>query len=208
MYIIEIFQILFFFHLVHLQTLLEVKKTWAYMISPVVKWGHHNSTHTNQKVSVGQHYWKSSHNLSMKLIWLRFSLKYLYANAHTMGNKRREVEICVQTKGYNLIEFKETWRDSSHGWSAAADGPPFLQEEQTRGGGELCFMWTEGTEGVQGLLNIKLAFLFPYFSCLFTLLSVSLSPVRTISLLRQAVECLFLEVYKPDFTIFWTTCSM
>lgn len=34
----------------------------------------------------------------------------------------------------------ETWRDGSHGWSAAVDGSPFLQEEQTRGGGGLPFM--------------------------------------------------------------------
>lgn len=57
-----------------------------------------------------------------------------------MGSKRREVEICVQTKGYNFIDFKKTCRDSSHGCSVAAEGSPFHQEEQTRGEEELSFM--------------------------------------------------------------------
>lgn len=58
-----------------------------------------------------------------------------------------------------------------------------------------------GTFEHKPLISFSL-FLLPFY------LSLSVSPVRLISLLREVVECLFLEIYKPDFTIFWTTCSM
>ena len=42
------------------------------------------------------------------------SLKCLYTNARSMGNKQDELEICVQLQGHNLIANTETWWDSSH----------------------------------------------------------------------------------------------
>jgi len=42
------------------------------------------------------------------------SLKYLYMNACSMGNKQEELEICVQLQGHDLIAITETWWDSLH----------------------------------------------------------------------------------------------
>ena len=50
------------------------------------------------------------------------SLKHLYTNAHSMGNKQEELEICVWSQGHNLIAVRETWWDSSHDWNAVIHG--------------------------------------------------------------------------------------
>ncbi|GAB0204056.1 hypothetical protein GRJ2_002871200 [Grus japonensis] len=50
------------------------------------------------------------------------SWKCLYTNAHSMGNKQEELEVCVQSQGHDLIAITETWWDSSHDWNAVMDG--------------------------------------------------------------------------------------
>lgn len=40
-------------------------------------------------------------------------LKCLYTNAHGMGNRQEESEVCVQLQGYDLTGITETWWDSS-----------------------------------------------------------------------------------------------
>ncbi|GAB0208569.1 cAMP-dependent protein kinase inhibitor alpha [Grus japonensis] len=49
------------------------------------------------------------------------SLKCLYTNACSMGNKQEELEVCVQSQGHDLIAITETWWDSSHDWNAVMD---------------------------------------------------------------------------------------
>jgi len=39
------------------------------------------------------------------------SLKCLYTNTHSMGNKQEELEICVQSQSHDLIAITETWWD-------------------------------------------------------------------------------------------------
>ncbi|GAB0205340.1 hypothetical protein GRJ2_002999600 [Grus japonensis] len=50
------------------------------------------------------------------------SLKCVYTNACSMGNKQEELEVCVQSQGHDLIAVTETWWDSSHDWNAVMDG--------------------------------------------------------------------------------------
>jgi len=42
------------------------------------------------------------------------SLKYLHTNAHIIGNKQEELQICVWSQGHDLFAVTETWWDSSH----------------------------------------------------------------------------------------------
>jgi len=50
------------------------------------------------------------------------SLKGLCANAHSVGNKQEELEICERSQGHSLIAITEAWRDSSHDWNAVING--------------------------------------------------------------------------------------
>lgn len=146
------------------------------MISPGLKWGHLNSTHTDQEVSVGHHYRRRFHNLSMKLTWLRFSLKYLYANTHTTGSKRGEVEICVQTKTCNCIDFRDverqlTWLDCCCGWVTVSSG----RTEQGRRG--IVFYVNRGDRRSTGTFEHKNVLSVSLFLILF----LHVSPVKLIS---------------------------
>jgi len=49
-------------------------------------------------------------------------LKYLYTNAHSMGNKQEELEATVLLESYDLVSITETWWDQCHDWSVAIDG--------------------------------------------------------------------------------------
>jgi len=50
------------------------------------------------------------------------SLKCLYTNALSMGNKQEKLEIGVQSQGHDLIAITETWWDSLHDCNAVMDG--------------------------------------------------------------------------------------
>jgi len=64
------------------------------------------------------------------------SMKCLYTNACSMGNKHEEIEICVRSQGHDLIAITETWWDSSHDWNAVMDGYTlFRKDRPTRRGG-------------------------------------------------------------------------
>jgi len=65
------------------------------------------------------------------------SLKCLYTNARSTGNKQEELEICVQSQGLDLTAIRETWWDSSHDWNAVMDGYTLFRKDRPkrRGGG-------------------------------------------------------------------------
>ncbi|GAB0207210.1 hypothetical protein GRJ2_003186600 [Grus japonensis] len=65
------------------------------------------------------------------------SLKCLYTNTCSMGNKQEELEVCVQLQGHDLIAITETWWDSSHDWNAVMDGYILFRKDRParRGGG-------------------------------------------------------------------------
>ena len=50
------------------------------------------------------------------------SLKCLYTNTRSMGNKQEEPETCVWSQGHDVIVIIDTWWDSSHDWNAVMDG--------------------------------------------------------------------------------------
>jgi len=53
-----------------------------------------------------------------------------------MGNEQEELEICVQSQGYDLIAITETWWDSLHDCNAVTDGYTlFRKDRPTRRGG-------------------------------------------------------------------------
>jgi len=58
------------------------------------------------------------------------SLKCLYTNACSMGNKQEELEVCVWSQGHNLIAVTETWWDSSHDWNAVMDGYTLFRKDR------------------------------------------------------------------------------
>ena len=41
--------------------------------------------------------------------------------ARSMGNKHKELEICVQLQGYDLVGITKMWWDGSHGWSVTME---------------------------------------------------------------------------------------
>lgn len=43
------------------------------------------------------------------------SVRCLYTRAHRMGNKREELEVCVQSQGFDLTAIMKMQSDSSHG---------------------------------------------------------------------------------------------
>ncbi|GAB0209149.1 rapamycin-insensitive companion of mTOR-like [Grus japonensis] len=65
------------------------------------------------------------------------SLKCLYTNARSTGNKQEELEICVQSQSHELVAITETWWDSSHDWNAVMDGYVLFRKDRParRGGG-------------------------------------------------------------------------
>lgn len=75
--------------------------------------------HRNEEMLAAQHYEESSPNLSGKSAQLGASLKWLYANAYSVGNKPEELHICLQLQGYGFIGVTEVWWDSSWDWSVA-----------------------------------------------------------------------------------------
>lgn len=44
-------------------------------------------------------------------------LKYLYTNAHTIGDKQGELEILVCEGKYEIVPIAETWWDTTHDWN-------------------------------------------------------------------------------------------
>ena len=54
-----------------------------------------------------------------------------------MGNKQKELEVCLGSQGHDLIAITETWWDSSHDWNAVTDGYVLFRNDRParRGGG-------------------------------------------------------------------------
>ncbi|GAB0203231.1 hypothetical protein GRJ2_002788700 [Grus japonensis] len=74
-------------------------------------------------------------------------LKCLYANAHSMGNKQEELEMCARLPGYDLIGITETWWDSSYDWSVGMEGYRlFRKDGQGRRGGGVTLYVTDQLE--------------------------------------------------------------
>lgn len=49
-------------------------------------------------------------------------MKCLYTNAHRVGSKQEELEICVQSQGFDHIVITEMWWNSSHDWNVVVKG--------------------------------------------------------------------------------------
>lgn len=94
---------------------------------------------------------KLSH-FSQESAGLGASLKCLYASARSMGNKRDELEICMQLQGCGLTGITETWGDSSHDWSAAMEGCRLFRKGRQGRGVALCVgQQQKGTEVCLGV---------------------------------------------------------
>jgi len=59
-----------------------------------------------------------------------------------MGNKQKELEICVRSQGHDLIAITETRWDSSHDWNDVTDSYVLFRKERParRGGGVGLYM--------------------------------------------------------------------
>jgi len=86
---------------------------------------------------------------------LSSSLKSLYTNACSMGNKQEELEICVWLQGNDLIAITETWWNSSHDWNAVMDGYTlFRKDRSTRRGGGVALYVREQLERTELCLGV------------------------------------------------------
>lgn len=74
----------------------------------------------------------SSCTLPGKLTHLNTSLKCLYINACSMGNKEEELEINVQLLGFNLIAVTWTWWDRMHDWHVVMNGYKLFRKDRPR----------------------------------------------------------------------------
>lgn len=55
-----------------------------------------------------------------------------------MGKRQEELEVCVQSQGFDLTAVTETWWDSSHDWNAVMKGyMMFRRERAGRHGGRV-----------------------------------------------------------------------
>mgnify|MGYP001855590770 CR=1 FL=1 len=92
----------------------------------------------------------SSEKIALPIAWLKPScipleisalspsLKCLYTNAPSMGNKQEKLEICVQLQGHDLTVITEIWWVSSHDWNAVIDGYVlFSKDSLLRWGGRV-----------------------------------------------------------------------
>jgi len=57
------------------------------------------------------------------------TLKYLYTNARSRGNKQKELEIGMQSQGHDLTAVAETWWGSSHDRNAVMDGYTLFRKD-------------------------------------------------------------------------------
>lgn len=92
-----------------------------------------SSQDENQKANhlkgVCGHDW-SSCTLLEKPACLITSLKCLYINTCSKGNKQEKLEICVWLQGHDLTAITETLWDSSHDCNAAVDGYVLFSEDR------------------------------------------------------------------------------
>jgi len=81
------------------------------------------------KVSTRYNYGGFSCTSRGLLACLDTSLKCLCTNAHSIGNKQEELEICVWLQGFDLIAITEICWDSSHDWNIVMDGYTFFKKD-------------------------------------------------------------------------------
>ena len=65
------------------------------------------------------------------------SLKCLYTNASSVGNKQDELDSCARSQGQDLIAVTEMWWDGPHDWNAVTEGYVLFGKDRLgkRGGG-------------------------------------------------------------------------
>ena len=65
------------------------------------------------------------------------SLKCLYTNTCSVGNKQDELESCARSQGQDLIAVTEMWWDGPHDWNAVTEGYVLFGKDRLgkRGGG-------------------------------------------------------------------------
>lgn len=63
----------------------------------------------------------------------------LHTSAYSMGNRQEELEVCAWLESYSVIGMRETWKDSSHDWSAGMDRYRFFGKNGPEGQGEVVF---------------------------------------------------------------------
>lgn len=85
--------------------------------------------------SVGQHSrvdegWEASHTPRVRSVCSVQSLKCLYTNVCSMGNKQEELETCVRAGDYDLVAVTETWWDSIHDWNVVMDGYVLFRKDR------------------------------------------------------------------------------
>ncbi|PKU28821.1 glycerol kinase [Limosa lapponica baueri] len=76
-------------------------------------------------------------------------LKCLYTNAHSVGNKWKELEATMLLESYDIVAITETWWEESYDWSVAIHNKLFRRDRRgRRGGGVALYVkeWIESEE--------------------------------------------------------------
>lgn len=68
--------------------------------------------------------------LRVKSVCSAHSLRCLYTNAHSMGNKQEKLEIHAREGDYDLVAITETWWDRSHDWNMVMDGCVLFRKDR------------------------------------------------------------------------------
>ena len=101
------------------------------------KRGHLQHLHASKKVPTRHCYGEIPQTLSGQSACWAAALTCLYANARSMGNKGKELEICVQSHDCGLVGIMEMRWDSLHDWSVAMEGHRLFRKDRPgrQGGG-------------------------------------------------------------------------
>lgn len=59
------------------------------------------------------------------------SIRCLYPNTHSMGNKLDELEICVQSQAFDFTVITERQWDSLHDWNVSTKGYIMFREDKS-----------------------------------------------------------------------------
>ena len=83
-----------------------------------LKRGHQQHLCVSKEVPTSHHYGKKpNQTVSGKSTGWGASLKCIHTNAHGVGNKYEDLQVCVLLQCYDLVGIMETWCDGSHDWS-------------------------------------------------------------------------------------------
>lgn len=88
---------------------------------------------SSQKCNCKTGLWMSVCTPTRTLTLSNTSIKCLHTSECSIGNKQEELNICGQSKGFDLTAVMETWWDTSHDWNVVMRGHTLLRKDRPGG---------------------------------------------------------------------------